>query len=372
MTPREVKAELDKYVIGQDSAKRTLAVALHNHYTRINSYCEEDVDETQLPKCNVLLIGNTGTGKTLMVEQLAKIAGVPFATVDATSLSRTNTWGDNIDNALKKLFNNAYDMLVDEVTTWGEFEDITKVEDITPDQIVALAEVGILYIDEIDKLKKTDDKTNSYTGEGVQVSLLKPLEDASVEVCLSSNNRYEASAETIHMETRDILFIGSGSFDGITDVIKTRLKSKNTKSGNMGFTGELLNQKVDNEKDILLAAVTPDDITKFGFIPEFTARFSSLCVLNSLKREDLITILTTPKNAILKQYKKQFALNGINLKFTKEALTTIAQQAVEKNIGARSLKTILGHILRDLQYDLPGTKRKSFTVTQKFIESRGK
>ena len=317
--PEEINTALNKFIIGQEIAKKVVSVAVYNHYKRINAGTLGDVE---LEKSNILLIGPTGTGKTLIARTLAKLLNVPFAIADATVLTEAGYVGEDVENILVRLFHSA------------EFD-------------AAKAERGIIYIDEIDKIARKEANTSitrDVSGEGVQQALLKILEGTTAHIP-PKGGRKHPEQPLVSIDTSNILFICGGAFDGLSDVIKKRISG-----GGIGFDRDL-KSNIDNEK--LFEMVEPEDLIQFGFIPEFVGRLPVVAPLKSLTEEALLSILTKPQNALVKQYKKLFDLEGVHLEFTPKALQMIVDKAKDRKIGARGLRAIMEKFMLEIMYELP-------------------
>lgn len=333
-TPRQIKETLDEYVIGQEAAKKTLSVAVYNHYKRLQT--NSVVEDVELQKSNIIMVGPTGSGKTLLAQTLARLLDVPFAIADATSLTEAGYVGEDVENCLLKLIQAA-------------------------DYDIAKAERGIIYIDEIDKIARKSENpsiTRDVSGEGVQQALLKILE-GTVAGVPPQGGRKHPHQEMLQIDTTNILFICGGAFDGIDKTILNRTTDKN-----MGF-GADIHSKTEQSMETLLKEIIPTDLQKFGLIPELIGRLPVLVTLNPLDEDAMIHILTEPKNALVKQYQKMLDMDDVELKFTPEALQAIAKEALRRNTGARGLRSIIERIMLDVMFDVPSrTDVKQCIVTE--------
>ncbi|RRS30131.1 MAG: Clp protease ClpX [Epsilonproteobacteria bacterium (ex Lamellibrachia satsuma)] len=338
-TPKEINALLDDYIIGQENAKKTLSVAVYNHYKRI--FRDNVQDDTQIAKSNVLLIGPTGSGKTLLAQTIARFLNVPIAIADATNLTEAGYVGEDVENILTKLL-------------------------MAADGDPQLAEQGIVFIDEIDKIARMGENrsiTRDVSGEGVQQALLKLIEGSVVNIP-PKGGRKHPNQDFIQIDTSNILFICGGAFDGLDDILKRRLGS-NT----LGFGQEKRSKK---EEENLLHLVESDDLVSYGLIPELIGRLHVLATLGAISKEDMVRILIEPKNSLVKQYQKLFEIDDVKLTFEEDALSLIAQKAIDRKTGARGLRSILEEILLDIMYELPELKGYEVIITEEVVEKGSK
>ena len=343
LKPKEIKVKLDEYIIGQENAKKILSVAVYNHFKRITHKMERKEDDVELQKSNVLLVGPTGSGKTLLAQTLAKILNVPLAIADATTLTEAGYVGDDVENVLLKLIKAA-------------------------DYDIETAEHGIIYIDEIDKIARKSENmsiTRDVSGEGVQQALLKIIEGTVASVP-PQGGRKHPNQEMIEINTKDILFIVGGAFEGLESKVKNRINEKR-----VGFGLETAETKLDDLT--LFENVLPEDLVKFGLIPELIGRLPIITALHGLDEEAMIKILTEPKNSLVKQYKKYFEMENVELVFEKDAIEEIAKLALKRKIGARGLRSIIEGVMIDLMYEIPSKKEVSkVIITKEAVDDKSK